>query len=252
MRDVRLFTEQPLAPGALVALEPRAAQHATRVLRLAAGDPVTLFNGDGHDHGGRIETLRREQVSVRVTGVGPAEPAAPLAITLGLGISRGERMDLSLQKAVELGVAGIVPLQTGRGVVKLDQERQDKRLGHWRGIVIAACEQSGRRRLPALAPPQALADWLAEGQPNGLLLDHRAAAALPDLFPDWREIPPPAGTPVTLLIGPEGGLTPTERDLARAQGFTGVRLGPRILRTETAPLAAIAVIQALWGDFRGG
>lgn len=242
MRQHRLFTEQPLAVGSELQLEPRPARHAAKVLRLVPGAPVILFNGDGHDYDAQLLSSTREEVRVRTLAVSAPEPEPPLAITLALGISRGERMDLAIQKAVELGVSAIQPLFTTRSLVRLSGDRLAKRHAHWRGVIIAACEQSGRRRLPRLEPPIPLARWLASGHPDGILLHQAAATAL-------TALPPPAAT-LTLLIGPEGGLTPDEREQAQAQGLTPVWLGPRVLRTETAPLAAIAAVQALWGDFR--
>jgi 16S rRNA (uracil1498-N3)-methyltransferase len=179
---------------------------------------------------------------VQLTAVGEPEPPAPLAIHLGLGVSKGERMDFALQKAVELGVSSIAPLFTERSVVRLSGDRLGKREAHWRGVVIAACEQSGRRRLPALHPARSLETWLSQAHPFPLLLHHRGGLPLPSL--------PPPGASLSLLIGPEGGLADGERSHAEHAGFASVRLGPRILRTETAPLAALAVVQALWGDLR--
>ncbi len=242
MRENRLYTEQPLSVGACIELEPRPAKHAAQVLRLGAGEALTLFNGDGRDVRAEIETSTRNQVAARILSVGEPEPAPALAITLALGISRGERMDLAIQKAVELGVSGIQPLFSTRTLVRLSGARLAKRTQHWQGVAIAACEQSGRRRLPSIATAATLDDWLGQAPPGGILLHHAAAKTLPEL--------PPPQQPVSLLIGPEGGLTPEEREQAQAHGFTPVRLGPRVLRTETAPLAAIAAIQTLWGDFR--
>ena len=242
MRENRLYTEQPLNLGASIELEPRPAKHAAQVLRLGAGESLTLFNGDGRDVRAEIETSTRNQVVARILSVGEPEPAPALAITLALGISRGERMDLAIQKAVELGVSRIQPLFSTRTLVRLNGERLTKRTQHWQGVVIAACEQSGRRRLPSIATAATLEDWLGQKPTGGLLLHHAADNTL-------TELPPPQ-QPVSLLIGPEGGLTPEEREQAQAHGFTPVRLGPRVLRTETAPLAAIAAIQTLWGDFR--
>jgi 16S rRNA (uracil1498-N3)-methyltransferase len=167
---------------------------------------------------------------------------APLDIHLAIGISRGERMDYALQKAVELGVGRITPLFTERAQVELAGARLQRRQDHWRGIIIGACEQSGRRRLPRLSEMASYQHWLASHEGGGLLLDPEAPQALAGIADP--------GSVVTLLVGPEGGLSPRERTLARARGFQGVQLGPRILRTETAPLAAIAIIQALWGDLR--
>jgi 16S rRNA (uracil1498-N3)-methyltransferase len=176
---------------------------------------------------------------------GEPEPAPALHVTLGLGITKGERMDFALQKAVELGAATLAPLFTERTVVKLRDDRLDKRHAHWHGVIVAACEQSGRRRLPQLAPAQRLAAWLnaLPADHNGLLLHHRAEHAL-------SALPPPPVARVTLLVGPEGGLAPDERAAALGRGFAAVRLGPRVMRAETAPLAALAALQTLWGDFR--
>ncbi|MEA3640511.1 MAG: 16S rRNA (uracil(1498)-N(3))-methyltransferase [Lamprobacter sp.] len=242
MRDIRLYTQQPLKVGACIELESRPAKHATQVLRLGSGEPLTLFNGDGQDYSAKIEASTRGQVSVHILSVGTPEPPPPLVIHLALGVSRGERMDLALQKAVELGVSSIQPLFASRTLVRLSGDRLAKRAQHWQGVIIAACEQSGRRRLPPLMPALALLDWLKQEQSGGILLHHEAVRPI-------TELPPPAGH-LRLLIGPEGGLEPAEREYAQAQGFSAVRLGPRVLRTETAPLAAIATIQALWGDFR--
>jgi 16S rRNA (uracil1498-N3)-methyltransferase len=241
MRSPRVYADLPLAAGARVTLPAAQSQHLTLVLRLAAGDPVILFNGDGRDYDARLLDAHRTGTAALCKAAGDEEPVPALRIHLGLGISKGERMDFALQKAVELGVAGITPLFTARSVVRLDPERLAKRHAHWGGVMIAACEQSGRRRLPGLGQAARLEDWLTLGHPGGILLDHRSATPLPAL-------PAPVGN-LTLLVGPEGGLSAIERAAARAAGFTGVCLGPRILRTETAPLAAIAAIQALWGDF---
>jgi 16S rRNA (uracil1498-N3)-methyltransferase len=243
VRVPRIHTPQPLAEGATVTLQPEPSKHLSQVLRLGHGDRLLLFNGDGRDYAGVIESAGRAAAAVRIEQVGEPEPPAALEIKLAIGVSKGERMDLALQKAVELGVSSLAPLFTERSVVRLRDERLDKRVQHWRGVIIAACEQSGRRRLPSLAEPMRLSDWLAEAPPGALLLDHRASLPIAALAP-------PPDQRLTLLVGPEGGLAPKEREAAHDRGLIGVRMGPRILRTETAPLAAIAAIQALWGDFR--
>lgn len=241
MRRSRIFTLQRLEAGRLVDLDERAVRYASQVLRLRAGHEIILFDGSGKDYGAVLTRCDRKCCSAQITGISSTEQVAPLALHLGIGISRGERMDFAIQKSVELGVATVTPLFTGRSVVELKGERMERRLSHWRAIVVSACEQSGRSRLPALDAPVPLADWLRNHQ-GGLVLYHRATDTLATL-------PPPEDV-LHLLIGPEGGLSDKERELAAAQGFRGVRLGPRILRTETAPLAALAAIQALWGDFR--
>jgi 16S rRNA (uracil1498-N3)-methyltransferase len=242
MRTPRVYVDLPLTAGARVVLPAAQSQHLTLVLRLVAGDQVILFNGDGRDYPAHLRDAHRTGAAVGCEAPGEEEPVPALRIHLGLGVSKGERMDFALQKAVELGVCRVTPLFTRRSVVRLDPERLAKRQAHWEGVMIAACEQSQRRRLPSLEHAAHLEDWLAQRHPGGILLDHRSLTPLPSL-------PAPAGD-LTLLVGPEGGLSEAERAAARgAAGFTGVRLGPRILRTETAPLAAIATIQALWGDF---
>lgn len=236
----RVYVDLALEPGAALDLPEPASRRVAQVLRLGAGSELRLFNGDGRDYQTRVSRSNRQGARVEILTAGDEEPPAPLAIHLALGVSKGERMDFAIQKAVELGVAGITPLFTERSVVQLQGERLARRLEHWRGVMIGACEQSGRRRLPLLRGPSSLADWLAQAHPDTLLLDPLGELPLPAL-------PAPSG-PLTLLVGPEGGLPPRERAAARARGVRGVRLGPRILRTETAPLAAIAIIQALWGD----
>jgi 16S rRNA (uracil1498-N3)-methyltransferase len=214
----------------------------TQVLRLHRGDALCLFNGDGRDYAATLSSAGRQGATARLTAAGEPEPASTLRTHLWFGISKGERMDYALQKAVELGVTSLTPVQTVRTVVRLQGDRMERRLAHWRGVMINACEQSGRSTLPQLRAPLTLPDLLADRPRNGLLLDPRAARSLPDLEPP--------GGGVTLLIGPEGGLTPEERSAALATGFTAIRLGPRVLRAETAPLAALAAMQVLWGDFR--
>ena len=241
MRVSRIFVDQPLAPGQCIVLDERAARYIGQVLRLRPGQQLVLFNGDGKDWQAEIASLDRRHGEVTIGEVVAIEPAASLSVHLGIGISRGERMDYALQKSVELGVGEITPLATLRSVVQLKPDRVEQRVAHWRGVVLAACEQSGRSRVPTLHPPTTLDDWL-ERTRDGLLLHHAAATGLPGLAA-------PA-SPVPLLIGPEGGLDEGERARATAAGYTAVRLGPRVLRTETAPLAALAAIQALWGDFR--
>jgi 16S rRNA (uracil1498-N3)-methyltransferase len=241
MRSPRVYVDLPLAAGARIDLPAAQSQHLTLVLRLTVGEPVTLFNGDGRDYQAHLLNVHRTATALSCDAAGEIESAPALRIHLGLGVSKGERMDLAIQKAVELGVDRVTPLFTAHTVVRLDGGRLEKRQVHWEGIVIAACEQSGRRRLPGLSQAMRLEHWLAQPHPGGILLDHRSTTPLPSL-------PAPAGD-LTLVVGPEGGLSIGERAAARAAGFTGVCLGPRILRTETAPLAAIAAIQTLWGDF---
>jgi 16S rRNA (uracil1498-N3)-methyltransferase len=243
MRTPRVFVEIPLGGENPVRLPRGASRHLIQVLRLRAGAPVILFNGDGCDVPGRLIVASRDAAEVAVDQPSDTEAPAVLAVHLGIGVSRGERMDVVMQKAVELGVSRISPLFSRRSMVRLAGARLEKRQRHWRSVLVAACEQSGRRRLPELSAATALDRWLSLPHPSPLLLDHRSTTPL-------TALPSPAGA-MTLLAGPEGGLAPEERARAMERGFTPVRLGPRVLRTETAPLAALAAIQALWGDFRG-
>jgi 16S rRNA (uracil1498-N3)-methyltransferase len=237
----RLYCDLHLSPGAEIALPETAAHHAVTVLRLQVGDTLNLFNGEGGEYRACLVAVGKRETRVRLIEFDAAERESPLAITLALGISAGERMDYSLQKATELGVTAIVPLATERSVVKLTGERADKRLQHWRHVVIAACEQCGRNRVPAIAPVQTLAAYLTAGERG-----KRRLLLSPDAAMPLKRVPPAAA--VVLLIGAEGGLAPSEYQAAEASGFEPVSLGPRILRTETAPVAALAVLQALWGD----
>jgi len=239
-----VYVDAPLAAGTRVTLEGGAASHVTRVLRLRVGEALTLFNGAGGEYAAGIEQVHDGGVAVTIGEQRAIERESPLTLTLAQGVSRGERMDLVVQKATELGVSGIVPLFTERSVVRLGAQQAERKLNHWRAITIAACEQSGRNRLPNVAPPLSLADWLRSGadRDGGRLLLSPAATARIDALPR------PA-TSVTVLIGPEGGLTNAEQEAAVAAGFLPVRLGPRVLRTETAAIAALALLQRAFGDF---
>ena len=201
-----------------------------------------LFDGEGREARARIETSSRRCVEARVTEVRGPAPGPALRISLAQGIARGERMDYALQKAVELGAHALVPVFTERCVVRLDGERLARRMTHWQGVVVAACEQAHRSRLPRLESARGLGDCLARAQGPGVLLDPGADTTLAELAPP--------GERLALLVGPEGGLSEAEMALAEDRGFHRVRLGPRVLRTETAPVAALAAIQSLWGDFR--
>jgi len=242
LRLIRVFVEAALAPGARVTLDGAPAAHLLRVLRLGAGDEVTLFNGDGSDHAARIVSAGRGTVEAEVGARTSARAESPLAVTLVQGIARGDRMDFVVQKATELGVAAIVPVATARSVVKLDRATRARKLAHWRGIAIAACEQSGRARLPAIGEPRPLADVLAVQPPAGLRL-----ALAPDA-PRPLAGAAQGAAAVEILVGPEGGLEDAELGAAQAAGFLACGLGPRVLRSETAAIAALAVLQAVAGD----
>ncbi len=237
----RLYCDLALTPGAEIALPETAARHAVTVLRLQAGDTLNLFNGAGGEYLASLVAVSKRETRARIIEFHARERESSVDITLALGISAGERMDYSLQKATELGVSAIQPLATERSVVKLAGERADKRLQHWQHVVIAACEQCGRNRVPAVAPVEKLYAYLAAlGRGKRLLM------LSPDADTPLTRVAPAAAA--VLLIGAEGGLSPAEHQAARASGFAPVNLGPRILRTETAPVAALAVLQALWGD----
>ena len=234
-----------LAPGAVVALPEAAAHHATRVLRLGDGAAVIVFDGGGGEWGGRLRVAGRE---LRVALADYREPQreSPLRVTLVQALPGGDKMDWVVQKAVELGVAAIRPVQAKRSVMRLSGARMERRVAHWRQVAVAACEQCGRNRLPEIAPVLDLTQYLAMPSAENeirLLLAPAGEARL-------RDLPPPRG-PVTLLAGPEGGFDDSEMLAASspAAGFRPLSLGPRVLRTETAGLAAIAAVLALWGDF---
>ena len=243
MRTIRIHADLPLHPGVELALPTQAGEHVARVLRLVAGDPLTLFNGDGCDYPASILAVGKRGVIVRIESRQVLRNESPLPLTLAQGVARGEKMDLIVQKATELGVVRIVPLLTERSEVKLDATRAEKRLAHWRAVAASACEQSGRARLPLITPALPLSIWL-----NSLAGDDALhLALLPEAARSSRELRFAASGGV-LVVGPEGGLGERDISALTAAGFEGLRLGPRILRTETAGLAALAALQALHGD----
>jgi len=243
MRTIRIHVEQPLAIGSELDLPAQAAEHVARVLRMAPGAPLTVFNGDGHDYDAVILAVGKRAVTLRVEQCRGIDNESPLQLTLAQGVARGEKMDLIVQKATELGVARIVPLLTERSEVKLDAARVEKRLAHWRAVAASACEQSGRARLPEVTAAVPLRDWLGGLADDGAL----RLALLPEGTQQARALDfDHAGG--LLVVGPEGGLGERDVALLLEAGFTGLRLGPRILRTETAGLAALAALQALHGD----
>ena len=242
----RIYFSGALAAGSDILLTRAQAHHLTRVLRLKAGAAVTVFNGDGAEYAGEIARVGDGAVTVRIAQARAVTRESPLELTLAQGISRGERMDYTVQKAVELGVARIEPVLTRRGVVRLDAARAGQKRAHWQAVAIAACEQCGRNRVPEITAPQPFDEWLAQwpqrrGGALGVLLDPEATRRLADLPRPTRGL--------TLFAGPEGGYTDEERRAALQAGYEEVRLGPRVLRTETAALAALAAMQALWGDY---
>lgn len=243
MRIPRVHVAEDLRPGREVLLPIQAGEHVARVLRLERGHPLVLFNGDGREFDATLACLAKRAVTAEVVGVRAVDRESPLALTLAQGIARGEKMDWILQKATELGVARVVPLVTERTEVRLDEERTGRRMAHWNSVIAGACEQSGRARLPELEMPQRLDRWLASLEADPA---HRIAL-IPEGEIAARDLPAmPHGA--TLCVGPEGGFSENDVAMLHQSGFVGLRLGPRILRTETAGIAALAALQALYGD----
>lgn len=242
MRNTRIYTSQPLASNTSLKLDEDSARHIVRVLRMHKGDEIILFNGQGGEYTAELTQLDKSSVSLQIGSFRDHNIESSLDIELVQAISRGERMDITIQKAVELGVNKIQPLFTTRCNVKLTGDRLSKKLGHWHKIAISACEQCGRNRVPEVCQPLDFQQWLGRLDPSchGLILDPDSGKTCKDL---------PVMQKISVLVGPEGGLTEDEISTAAANGFTPVRLGPRVLRTETAALAIISTVQALWGDF---
>jgi len=242
MRVPRVYASEPIRHDAEHRLDERASGHLVRVLRLKSGARLRLFDGRGGEYEAVLRRPDRRAAAVVIEDFHPSEPPAR-RLHLLQGLSRGERMDYTLQKAVELGVTHLTPVECLRSVAKLSPERAERRLAHWRGVVIAACEQSGRCELPVLDPVEGFQEAIEAAAPGlRLILEVAGGARLAAL-----EGPAPEAA-ITLVAGPEGGFDPREREAAQAAGFQALRLGPRVLRTETAALAAIAALQALWGD----
>lgn len=241
MRIPRIYQPGALSSGIDADLDERAVHHIATVLRLRIGDPLVVFDGLGHEFHASICEVGKRQVRVSIGAAIVAARESPLHTVLAQGVSRGERMDYTIQKAVELGVQRVTPLLTEHTVVNLAGERRDKRAQHWSGIVIGACEQCGRSVLPQIDNLQKFDQWLSSANTDiKLILHHAGEKSLAEL--------PVQCSSVTLLVGPEGGLSDDEVTRARRAGFLSLRLGPRILRTETAGMAALAALQARWGD----
>ena len=242
MRLSRIYTSQGLVVGDAVGLDGQAAHYLTRVLRLTVGNAVTLFNGNGKEYAGEIREIHKQGVVISLATSRVPTTESPLKITLVQAISRGERMDYTVQKAAELGMYAIQPIFTSRVEVRLDGKRRSKRLAHWRGVVVSACEQSGRVVVPQIYEPLTLADWLAgEDNTQRLVLDPDAAIKLSACKL--------VSNAVSVLVGPEGGFSQQEIEQVTARDVTAVSLGPRIFRTESAGAAAAAVLQVMAGDF---
>lgn len=243
MRISRFYLPTLLKEGMTLSLEEERSHYVRTVLRLKQNDALTLFNGQGGEYRAHVVKIHREGVNLEVGTYSPQERESPLSVHLGLGISRSERMDWAIQKSVELGVRSIIPLFTERSVVRLEHDRLTHRWAHWQKTVYSACEQSGRNRVPEVHFPLHLENWLRQSECEErlrLYLDPYSTVG-------FRHIPAPS-CDVVLLSGPEGGFSEKERAHAQEVGFIPVRLGPRILRTETAALSALACIQSHWGD----
>ena len=237
----RFYLPTALAPHTTLNLPDNIIRHI-HVLRLNAGDSITLFNGTGNDFAATLQTIGKRHAECHIHAQRQPENESPLAITLVQAISSGERMDFTLQKSVELGVRAIQPIISERCVVRLSGERADKRVQRWQDIVIAACEQSGRSIVPTVLPIVSFSDYLRQMPPElHLMMSLRRATTLRDITP--------APQTLRLMIGPEGGWTPAEEQAALAAGVQTITLGKRVLRTETAAMAAMAAMQVLWGDF---
>jgi 16S rRNA (uracil1498-N3)-methyltransferase len=242
MRLTRVHVVGSLSTGQRHTIEGDAANHITRVLRLEPGAPLTVFDGRGGEYSARIETLRKNAVIIEVQERSPSSRESSLSLTLAQGVSRGERMDWVVQKATELGVTAIVPVLTERTMVKLDAKQSERKLTHWQGIAVAACEQSGRDKIPDIVAPLSLHEFLRgiDPQTTRLLLSPTGTQRVTDLKAPERK--------VVVLIGPEGGLAESEQRSAIGAGFFAVKMGPRVLRTETAAVAALTLLQHQFGD----
>ena len=239
MRLSRFFIDAPLSLGEHDLPEAQA-HYIGRVLRMAPGDAVQLFDGSGQEFRGQLLEVGKKTVRVALDQTLAGQAESPLHIHLGQGLSRGERMDWAIQKATELGANEITPIVSERCEVRLKDERADKRLAHWRQVAISACEQCGRSSVPVIHSPVTLAEWVKHTEADLKLVLHPVAEPLTSHATPSR---------LAFLIGPEGGLNDAEVDQAKAAGFHAARLGPRVLRTETAPVVALSVAHQLWGDF---
>lgn len=240
MRIPRIYAQQALNTGAVIELDENASRHVAKVLRMQLGRELIVFNGEGGEYTAVINDIGKKRVTIELNAFIDADRQSPLEIHLGIGVSRGERMEWVLQKATELGVTKITPLFSERTEVKLTGPRLDKKQQQWQHIIVSACEQCQRNRLPELQAARRLDDWINEADETArFVLHHRTPVTLADtLKPDS----------IALLIGPEGGLSADEIKRTAQRDFQPLALGPRVLRTETAPLAAISVMQYLWGD----
>ena len=253
MRLTRVYVDAALIPGSLVELPPDTASHLARVLRARSGDELILFNGDGREFNGSIETVRGSRVSASVGDSRPVDRESPLAITLVQCVPRGDRMDFIVQKATELGVARIVPVLSQRSVVRLDKAQAESKVVHWRAVAVSACEQCGRNRLPTIEAAQPLLNYLGESSPAAgprLVLEPETSPSAQAAAGNLGRAAQAAILDAEIAIGPEGGFTSDELEAFRVTGFSQIGLGPRILRAETAAIAAVVWLQARFGDMQ--
>ncbi len=242
MRTTRIYLNRPLAPCTTVELDREAAHHLATVLRAREGDTVTLFNGEGGEYQGEIAGIASKRVTVALGDFRPDDRESPLRTLLGIGLSRGERFEWVLQKATELGVSEIFPLVTARTEVRLRGEREEKKHSRWQQVIVSACEQCGRNRLPVLHPLQTPTEWQGIPADLKLVLHHRSTIGV-------GELQAQSPSTVAMAIGPEGGMSDDEIAQLSRVGFRSLTLGPRVLRTETAPIVALSLFQGVWGDF---
>ena len=244
MRNPRLFTDQSLTPGDQVVLEGAIAQHLGRVLRARAGERIVLFNGDGREFAAQVLTVSKREITVDIGAAFTPQTESLVHTTLGLCLSKGDRFDWAIQKATELGVGAIAPLYSERVDFSIPPDRIEKRVAHWQQIAISACEQCGRVKVPSITPPQSLAVWVESASAEQKWLLH----CTEDTDVSASAVTQGAPRDAALLIGPEGGLTDQEFNVASAKGFQLLQLGPRVLRTETAPAAALSVLSVFWEE----
>ncbi|MDD7804575.1 MAG: 16S rRNA (uracil(1498)-N(3))-methyltransferase [Endozoicomonas sp. (ex Botrylloides leachii)] len=242
MRNPRIYTPLSLAVNSELDLPSSAVNHVVQVLRMNQGDSLILFNGEQGSFQGQIVAATKKNVTVRLNAAIENYSESPLRIELGQVISRGERMSYAIQKATEMGITDITPLLSERCEVKLNAERQEKKRLHWQHIAISACEQSGRNQIPTINKPVTILQWLNNRATELNFVLHRCASKKLQAYSKPLS--------VSLLIGPEGGLTPEEITLAEHHRFNMLGIGPRVLRTETAPIVAASILHYLWGDLR--
>ena len=241
MAAPRIYSALPLRAEESLSLDESARRHVGQVLRLKAGQPITLFDGHGGQFPATIDRVERREIIANIGQKEPIEQESPLTTHLLQGISKGERMDYAIQKATEIGVTSITPLLCERTVVRIEPKRMEKKMAHWQRVAISACEQCGRNQLPEIRPVLPLKGALSHVEGSRVVLDPEGNHRLSDLSPTQQ--------PGSLLLGPEGGLSPPELEQAHNHAFSRVRIGPRVLRTETATVVALTALHQLWGDY---